>query len=176
LEPSERSYLKISYQDLRRLAAIARHDRQDFFSRHPRWKNLYENRILCVALCQGAALHFVDGKNGIKDWDVWTFYRSHSEAPFPYRRRGENEFGVPRFGRCLVRSDFSGRCVDLIGRSIEAAPGEDPAISIRRYLSQGRTMSSRKLAEKAVIIIDPVGRCGEVVFPQNVATRGFTGR
>jgi hypothetical protein len=33
-----------------------------------------EDSLVCVALCQGAALHFVDGENGVKDFDVWTFY------------------------------------------------------------------------------------------------------
>ena len=31
-------------------------------------------QIIAVALCQGAALHYVNGSNGIKDLDVWTFY------------------------------------------------------------------------------------------------------
>jgi hypothetical protein len=31
---------------------------------------LYADRLFAVALCQGAALHYIDGKNGVKDLDV----------------------------------------------------------------------------------------------------------
>ena len=63
---SERSYEKIAKPDLRKLLAFSNQDREEFFNRNPRWRKLYANRIMCVALCQGAALHYVDGKNDIK--------------------------------------------------------------------------------------------------------------
>jgi hypothetical protein len=64
-----RSYLPISAADLEKLADIARHDRKDFFLRRPE----YRAKVLLVALCQGAALHYLDGRNGIKDFDVRYF-------------------------------------------------------------------------------------------------------
>lgn len=71
----ERSYEKIESKDLTRLGTLASKDRERFFSRNPDLSRLYRDRVLgvAVALCQGAALHFVDGQNGIKDFDVWTF-------------------------------------------------------------------------------------------------------
>jgi len=36
-------------------------------------------------LCQGAALHYVNGKNGVKDFGVWSFYAQHDDWPFPPR-------------------------------------------------------------------------------------------
>ena len=36
------------------------------------------------ALCQGAALHYVDAKNGVKDFDVWSFYTQRADGSFPY--------------------------------------------------------------------------------------------
>lgn len=68
---SERSYERITERDLARLAQIAREDRAGRLARRPRWR-VYEKRIICVALCQGAALHYLDGANGVKDFDVWT--------------------------------------------------------------------------------------------------------
>lgn len=56
-------------RDLNRLAEIARLDQEDFFARKPRYRVLRQESV-CVALCQGAALHFVDGENGVKDFDV----------------------------------------------------------------------------------------------------------
>jgi hypothetical protein len=43
---------------------------------------VYDKRVIAVALCQGAALHYVDGKTGVKDFDVFTFYAAHPEGPF----------------------------------------------------------------------------------------------
>ena len=120
---------------------------------------------MCSALCQGAALHYVDGKNGIKDWDVWSFYRQGPNAEYPYRRRTEYAFEDQRFGRCRGRPEYLGRPVDVLGRSIEKQPSEDFADAIRRYLAAGRTTTSKKLSEKAVVIVEPEERRGEVVWP-----------
>ena len=83
MEESERSFVKIETCDLERLALLSKEDREKFFSSYPRWQRLYADRILCIALCQGAALHYIDEKNGVKDFDVWTFYAAHPDAPFP---------------------------------------------------------------------------------------------
>ena len=68
-----RSYGHLLPEDLHRLGEIARQDREEFFHRCPRYRPLQDD-IIAVALCQGAALHYVNGSNGIKDLDVWTFY------------------------------------------------------------------------------------------------------
>ena len=78
-----RSRRPIDIADLARLAQIAAEDRMDLFARKTELGRLYWNRVLCVLLCQGAALHFIDGKNGVKDFDVWTFYRAHPRRPYP---------------------------------------------------------------------------------------------
>lgn len=61
---SERSYEKITGDDLARLAKLAAEDRQRFFVRNAQLARLYRRRILCTALCRGAALHYVNEKNG----------------------------------------------------------------------------------------------------------------
>ena len=66
----------IELEDLARLRRIATQDRELFFARNPDVA-IYSDRLITVALCQGAALHFVDRKNGVKDLDVWTFYAEH---------------------------------------------------------------------------------------------------
>jgi hypothetical protein len=40
------------------------------FGRNPRGAGRYAGRLLC----QGAALHYLDGRTGVKDFDVWSFY------------------------------------------------------------------------------------------------------
>lgn len=162
----ERSYEKIRRVDLERLAALADRDREDFFHRNPGTASLYEDRVLCVTLAQGAALHYVDGKTGVKDFDVWSFYRTHPERPFPYRRRGVVDFGDPRFGLSPDSpSVFTGKRVDLIGRSIDVRRNESPVDAVRRYLHSGRTMSARLLAQKAMIGLGPEELFGMVIWP-----------
>jgi hypothetical protein len=88
LTGEDRSYERLTADDLRRLAAIAKDDRGARFARRPRWRP-YADRILCVALCQGAALHYVDGRNGIKDIDVYVLRRaSDRSVPVSLADRG----------------------------------------------------------------------------------------
>ena len=160
-----RSYERITRGDLTRFALIARLDREDLFARKPRYRPLGE-RLICVALCQDAALHFIDGKNGVKDFDVWTFYDAHPNDPdFPWRRRKARDFGDPKFGRSPDKPDFVGRHVDLLGRSLEVEGEADPAVALRKYLSEGRTKTARRLSEKAVVLLEPADQLGTVVWP-----------
>ena len=152
-----RATQKITSADLQRLSDIARDDRQSFFARHPRYA-AYTKRVACVALCQGAALHFIDGRNGINDFDVWTFYYE-LPVPFPPRRHGRAEYGPSHF------TNWSGR-VDLLGRSLPYPPKTDPAKMLRDYLSSKPTRSAYYLVQKAVVLIDPPSRRGEIVWPR----------
>jgi hypothetical protein len=164
VDDAERSYERIAREDLDRLAAIARRDRQARFERRPRWRP-YADRVLCVALCQGAALHFIDGRTGVKDFDVYTFYAEHPIGAFPPRWRIQVDFGASRFGRYPGDPDsFRGRRVDLIGRSLDVSPNADPVQAVRSYLAAGRTETARHLARKAVVLIDPEPLRGRVVW------------
>lgn len=168
---ADRSYERITRADLTRLSAIARDDREARFARRPRW-NPYADRVLCVALCQGAALHHVDKRNGIKDFDVYTFYAEHPTGPYPSRWRTEVDFGPSRFGRFPDDPDsFRGRRVDLIGRSLDVRSGADPVDAVRRYLSAGRTETARLLATKAVVLLEPEDLRGEIIWPVATAMR-----
>jgi hypothetical protein len=171
VEDTARSYERIVREDLDRLAAIARSDRHARFERRPRWSP-YAGRILCVALCQGAALHFVDGRNGVKDFDVYTFYAEHSVGAFPPRWRTQVDFGPSRFGRYPGDPDsFDGRRVDLIGRSLAASPDGDPVEAVRGYLRAARTETARQLAGKAVVLLDPEPLRGQVIWPVHQSPR-----
>lgn len=161
----DRSYEPITKLDLELLAAIAMADRDEFFQRNPETARLYSERLFAVALCQGGALHYLNGINGVKDLDVWSFYREHPDRPFPYRRRAEADLGVPKFGTTEGCGHFVGRKVDLIGRSLPNVDIDDPVGTLQRYLRGGRTESARQLAKKAVILLAPAHLLGTVVWP-----------
>ena len=150
-----RSHAQVTGKVLDRLSEIASEDMEDRFDRRPRWAP-YRDRILCVALCQGGAQHYLDGKNGVKDLDVWTFFAEGEAGQFPPRWRRERRFD---------REPFEGHFVDLIGRSLDEPPDADPAEVLRRYLAGGRTASAKALARKAAVLLDPVPLRGSVVWP-----------
>ncbi|MEV6638342.1 hypothetical protein AB0M54_47270 [Actinoplanes sp. NPDC051470] len=156
----------IELADLHRLATLATDAEAALFSQHPQGSGRYAGRLLGRALCQGAALHYLDEKNGVKDFDVWSFYAGYGDWPFPARWRGTRDFGPSKFGRYPSDSpNYSGRRVDLLGRSLPVPLGTDPAEALRQYLAARRTASAKALAAKAVILIDPLDRAGEVVWP-----------
>lgn len=166
LRDSARSYHRIEISDLLRLDDLAAHDEEALFERAPLGAGRYRDRLLCRALCQGAALHYVDGAKGVKDFDVWSFYRALDSGPYPYRRVGRADFGVTKFGRWLGdEGRYAGRRVDLIGRSLAVDSTADPAAILRAYLQAATTESARQLAAKAVVLINPRDRAGEVVWP-----------
>ena len=159
-----RSYRKITDADLRRLANIARTDLEDLFRRKPDLAKLYRGRVLCVALCQGAALHFLDGRNGVNDFDVWTFFEQGRGRAFPPRRKQGRDYGDPKFGKSSDRPDFVGRRVDCIGRSIQRRRGQPPLDAVREWLSTSRNKSPRLLSRKAVIVLEPAEARGRVLW------------
>jgi hypothetical protein len=108
----------------------------------------------------------VNDSNGVKDFDVWSFYAQYDDWPFPARWRGTRDFGPSKFGRFSGDPPrYSGRRVDLLGRSLPAEPGADLADALRRYLAARRTDSAKALAAKAVVLLDPETRAGEIVWP-----------
>src|SRR4051812_48699040 len=104
--PEGRSFLALDKSDLRRLLVIAQRDRDGFFKTHPGWARLYAKRVLCVALCQGAAMHYVNGTNGINDFDVYNFYKMNPKKAWYAKRIKQYDFGDPKFGQSVDRPEF----------------------------------------------------------------------
>jgi len=143
----ESSLERITRTDLRRLARIAADEREDFFARHAEWKLLYARRLLCTALCGQSALHYCNGTAGIEEFDVWSYYAAHAEAAFPHHRDSYRDFGKSKFGR----------------------PGDDPVVSLQRYLRSGRAPSARKLRRSVLVLIEPESHLGYVAWPTLVS-------
>jgi hypothetical protein len=167
---ASRSRERITKPDLKRLARIALDEREDFFGRHPEWALLYRKRVVASALCQEAALHFINGATGFAKFDLWTFYAEHSEAPFPHHVLSRRDFGKSRFGRDPDAEGYEGRRIDLTGRSLPCEVTQDPVEVLQRYLQRGDTPSSRDLRQGAVILIEPEGYLGYVVWPTLVVS------
>lgn len=152
---------------MKRLLKVAQSDLDSFFERNPR--HPYRRRRIAIALCQGAALHYVDGKNGIKDFDVYTFFAQHrSGARIPHRRNRKVDFGPSKFGRWgKEKRVFEGRHVDLLWRDIPFSRQDHPAWAIRDWLQNGAYPSTPWwLRQKAVVMLEPM--LGSVIWtPQD---------
>ena len=135
---TDRSLTRIEVADLLRLAALAADAEAELFGRNSNGSGRYAGRLLGRALCQGAALHYLNGENGVKDFDVWSFYAQYDDWPFPARWRGTRDFGPSKFGRYPGDPRrYSGRRVDLLGRSLPASPAPTLQMSFDATLPLG---------------------------------------
>lgn len=164
---AERSFELITQTDLDRLATLAKADLEARLDRRPRWA-VYRDRVITVALCQGAAMHYLDRRSGVKDIDIWTFFAGHPDGPFPHRWLTHADFGPSHFGRRDSEPGtcgYEGRRVDFNARSLPEPPDVDPIEALVRYLDAGRTESARHLAAKAAVILQPSPLRGVVAWP-----------
>ena len=156
-----RSYEILTEDDLAVLRDLSCEQRELFFSRNPHLKRAFKDRLIAIALCQGAAQHFVDRSTGVKNFDIWWFYPEHPTARYPHRARKEVYCSLPRFGTWRV--DLMGRAID--SRIIRHYSG-DPIACIREYLRQGRTETARLLARKAVVGLHPCTIYDKIIWPE----------
>lgn len=153
-----RSYDPILDDDLVELANLAQIDRQSFVERNPHHCGL-TNRVVLVALCQGAALHYADGTTGVQDFDVWTFYDGGGTFPaYPPRRCGRAWLESARFADCDKR-------VDLLGRTLPPSVESNPVGRVRDFLDKRATPSAYELSRKAVVVLEPAKYRGEIIWP-----------
>ncbi|GAD85522.1 MULTISPECIES: hypothetical protein [Nocardia] len=162
---SERSYEPLTEAHLRRLAELAHEDHVELMRHYPHLR-VFRDRVLLTALCQGGALHWIDGENGVKDLDVFTFYAKHPEQKYPPRRRKTGDFGLSELGRHPEDIGKSGRRVDFLGKDLDCPIDTDPVEAVRSYLRGRRTNTAKHLAEKAVVVIAPDHLLGQVIWPE----------
>ena len=162
----ERSLEPLSRDDLGELHVGSVNRLYEYFiqGKGTKWNKLYNiEKPITAALCQGAAMHFHDGSNGIKDFDIWFFY-PFNQRHLPYRTIWNWDYVNPKFGRHPLMPDCRGRKVDVLVRSIRNYVSNDPAKTIWKYLECEDTESSRKLAEKAVVLLFPPTLLGRVIW------------
>ena len=159
-----RSMERITRRDLRKLLKLAKEDMDDFFDRNLIYKKSYQGKEKLVALCQGAALHYIDKKNGVKDFDVWFFYPQKGDKSLPYRRTGMKDFGKSKFGKLPNKPMLVGRGVDVLMRSTKYFNRGSPEDCIKNYLSNCNTKTAKLLSQKAVIGLYPECVLGKVLL------------
>ncbi|WP_026615022.1 hypothetical protein [Ensifer aridi] len=162
MEPANRSYELLTAADLEKIESVAMGSLAAIFDRAP-VAGLYRDRLILLALAQGSALHYLDGRNGIKDFDVWAFFEAGPSKRFPHRKRWCVDFGPSRFGRHPDDAGYSGRRLDLMGRSIDVMSGEAPEDAVRRWLGT-RAKSAIAVRRKPMFCLLPRRSFGERII------------
>jgi len=183
VSPAQRFQGQLTDADLDRLVEIERTERARLVETSPVW-GAHADRLLCVCLCQGAALHLVDGRNGVKDLDVWTFFsRSpelesraihsgfragrHRDSRLSHLGRWDDSDAPARF------RNYNGRRIDLFGVALPVAPDADPVAALHGWLEERPTTRAHYLAEKAVVMLWPERL--KVVWPVNAEGQPLKG-
>ena len=71
----------VTQAELDALASLAAAEEIAFFRRNPHLVAPYRDRLLAVALCQGAALQLLGRGYGVNDFDVHFFYAQNPAKP-----------------------------------------------------------------------------------------------
>jgi hypothetical protein len=162
----ERSLSPITKYDLKELYVGSLTCLKKYFiaGKGRKWSSLYDiEQPLAVALCQGAAMHYHDQVNGIKDFDIWFFY-PFNQKHLPYRTYWNWDYKNPKFGHHPSMPKYAGRKVDVLVRSIKNYVKNDPIQSIHHFLQYEKTKSSKELAKKAIIMLYPETFLGKVIW------------
>jgi hypothetical protein len=166
---AERSFEPFTDEHLDRLVEIALDDQEAMFASSPHLE-VYRDRLLVIALCQGGALHYIHGKRGVKDLDVYRFYARHPMVLMHPLRHTVTDFGESEFGYRPAdlkerKRRFIGRAVDLLVRSLPVEPDADPVEAVRSWLKTSKNKSPRLLKEEAVVGLYPDRYRGLVIWP-----------
>jgi len=166
----KRSLEKITENNLAKILRLAKLDIDSFFKRNPKYIQSYKGKEVLVALGQGAALHYINKKNGVKDFDVWFFY-PRFERQLPYRRRGIVDYGKSKFGVHPNDKGFKGRRIDVLMRSDSYFNSGPPEKCLINYFESRATITAKMLSQKAMIGLWPKGLFGKVLWPTNANDR-----
>lgn len=153
---AERLFEPISKLDLKELQRLALKEHETFFKRNPCLKKAYHSSLIGIALCQGAASHYINPNVGIKDFDIWLFYRKNQNINFWCRRRKSVENGY----KCK-RIDF---LRGTINRDLCNFYPNEADKCIIEYLLQRNTKTKRFLLKKAIIGLFPNKIFGNVIW------------
>jgi len=159
---------RIEDDDLRRFAEIA----LNVLLSTP-YGRKYKASLVTIALCQGGANHYVvtngyarryfdPKRNGLKDIDIWFFFRKQGFHPRWHQTR---DFGPSKFGHNPKEPNYTGRRMDFYGRSIPFLTGDTVESALGRWMRSGALKSSpRYLSQKAVVAFFPEDIIGNLLW------------
>lgn len=143
----------ITRRDLRNLRDLALEEHDAFFRRNPHLEAGYRQALVAACLCQGAALHYLNPRSRLEDFDIWHFYWETRGKIFPYRAHAKGEYRGKRV-------DFLKRGVRKEFRRFAGNSGQ----VILEYLKRRDTRTKRELLKKATIGLFPHSIFGKMLW------------
>jgi hypothetical protein len=150
----------VGLAELSSLVILAEAEEDSFFQRNPHLLEPYRERLVAIALCQGAALQYLGCGYGVHDFDLHFFYQQNPDKP--------------RLSRTVKRiwatvGAFNNVPVDFIRTVIPwwlyTGQSHGPVELLRAFLGQPPTANAWHLAQKAVIGLIPQELFSMVVWP-----------
>jgi len=151
----------VGLSELRSLTQLGLQELDAFFTRNPHLTAPYRDRLLAIALCQGAARQFLGCGHGVNDFDLHFFYAQNPEKPRLSRAVAHRFESVGNFSR--IRVDFVRTVVPV---RVLLSRVTDPAAQIRSFLEQAPTQNAKHLAKNPVIGLSPESVFGLTIWPQ----------
>ena len=140
----------VTLTELEDLAKHAVEEEEAFFKRNPHLVEPYRQRLILVALCQGAALQFLGCGYGVKDFDIHFFYAKNPDKPRLART-------VKQFWADV--GDFPNAQIDFIRTVVPNAQPhlkpDDAIQTVQEFLLLKPTSNACHLSKKAVIGLYP---------------------
>jgi hypothetical protein len=150
-------HAEVTMLELQALATLAAVEEACFFERNPHLAAPYRNRLLAIALCQGAALQYLGKGYGVADFDVHFFYDQNPKKPKLSRTVKRNTADV---------GAFRGIDVDFVRTVVSGGDPSSPAlVRIRGFLDAAPTPNALHLAQKAVVGLFPEDLFGVTIWP-----------
>jgi hypothetical protein len=145
--------------ELHSLVKLARDEEAAFFERNPQLIRPYRDRLLAVALCQGAALQYLKRGYGINDFDVHFFYAQNPKKPRLSRTVRRIYANVGSFQDVPV--DFIRSVVPM-----QNAAQQRPVVNMLQvFLIDHPTSNAAHLSRKAVVGLLPAELLGTLIWP-----------
>ena len=149
----------VGRSELHALTALAKAEETAFFRRNPHLVRPYRDRLIAVALCQGAALQYLRRGYGVNDFDVHFFYSQNPQKRKLTRAKKRMHADVSRFK--IVPVDFLRTVVPARVKVVRTA---GRLAILEAFLQQRPTPNARHLAEKAVVGLIPKAMFGVIVW------------
>ena len=150
----------VTQDELQDLATLAIAEEKAFFERNPHLIEFYRQRLILVALCQGAALQYLGCGYGVKDFDIHFFYAQNPNKPRLSRAVKSYYVDVGAFPNVSI--DFIRTVVP------KAQPHLKPEVAIQtiqEFLHSKPTSNAWHLSQKAVIGLYPDEVFEEQIWP-----------
>ena len=150
----------VTQDELQDLATLAIAEEKAFFERNPHLIKFYRQRLILVALCQGAALQYLGCGYGVKDFDIHFFYAQNPNKRHLSRSPKRYYADVGAFPNVLI--DF---IRTVVPRSQPYLKPEVAIQTIQEFLYSKPTSNAWHLSQKAVIGLYPDEVFEEQIWP-----------